>query len=125
MKKLLLCSFLLIGTISFVQAQLPADSLKQFVGTYKFPEGTVVPQVVVALEGGGLTITSSAGVSELKHVVSDTFIVVSFEGVAVFKRDASRKIIGITIDARGYLLEGTKTDVSAFVQRRRLVAVAR
>ena len=125
MKKLLFCTFLLLGMSSLVQAQSPADSLKQLVGTYKFPEGSVVSQVVVALEGGGLTMASSAGTSELKQVVSDTFIVVSFEGTAVFKRDANRKVIGVTIDARGYVLEGVKTDAAALIKRRRVAAVVR
>lgn len=121
MKKLLCLSFLFMAFSGLVQAQSTADTtLKQFVGTYTFPEGSVVSEVTVAFdEKEGLTIASSAGVSELKRIAADTFSVVIYEGTAVFKRDANKKVNGVTIDARGYLLEGTRSDPAAFLYRNR------
>jgi hypothetical protein len=118
MKKLLCLSFMLMVFAGFAHAQ--ADTaLKQFVGTYSFPEGSVVAQVTVAWdEKAGLTMSSSAGTSDLKRIGSDTFSIVSFEGTAVFKRNSEKKVTAITIDARGYLLEGVRSEAAALLNRR-------
>jgi hypothetical protein len=120
MKKLFFFLFVTITSFSFAQAQAPADTtLKQYIGTYNFPDGSVVASVMVALEQSGLTMSSSAGTSELRKLGVDTFMVVSFEGTAVFKRNADKKIIGVTIDARGYLLEGTRSEPTGMLLRRK------
>ena len=101
------------------QAPAPKDTaaLQQYVGKYKFPEGSVVAEVVVALEGDGLTMSSSAGTSALEKKGDDLYVIVQFQGTAKFNRNADKKIIGISIEAMGYQLEGTKTDGTIAVRK--------
>ena len=70
----------------------------------------MVTEVMVMLEGGNLTMSSSVGTSPLEKKEEDVFVITQFQGTAKFNRDASKKIIGITINAGGYLLEGTRTE---------------
>ncbi len=116
MKKWLLFFCLSLGMVAVLQAQqspAPKDStLQQYVGKYKFPEGSVVAEVIVALEGEGLTMTSSAGTSALEKKSDDLYTIVQFQGTAKFNRNADKKIIGVSIDAMGYQLEGTRSDAS-------------
>jgi hypothetical protein len=118
MKKICFLLFATIASISFAQAQTPTDSLKQYLGTYKFPDGTVITEVVVTLDQNILNMSSTAGTSELQKLGVDSFSVVNFQGTAKFKRNADKKVVGITIDARGYLLEGTKSETTAYLLRR-------
>jgi hypothetical protein len=106
MKKLLL--FLLIAVISVTtNAQ---DSLQQYVGKYIFPDGSVVPDVEVTINDGALIMSSVAGISSLVRSGVDSFTVTEFSGLAVFKRGDDKKVIGVYIDAAGYILEGKKQD---------------
>ncbi len=116
MKKILLLLSMGICFLSVVNAQTaPADSsLKQFVGKYVFPDGSVIAGVTVALENGALTMSSSAGVSALVKKEEDLYEITAFNGTAKFKRDDNKKIIGVTVDARGYLLEGVKSEGGSF-----------
>jgi alanine racemase len=86
------------------------DTLQQYTGKYKFPEGSVVAEVEVTYADGTLTMNSSAGSTVLRHDKDDIFTLVSFEGTAIFTRNAQRKIIGVHIEAMGYTLDGTKED---------------
>jgi hypothetical protein len=114
MKKIVLLGFcMLVGTIMAQAQSAPADStLKEFTGKYKFPEGSVVLEVNVALDNGNLTMSSSVGNSALEKQGEDTYSIVQFQGTAKFNRDSNRKIIGVSIVAMGYQLEGTKTDTT-------------
>jgi len=106
--------FFLIAVIAFAAAHAQADTtLKQFTGKYNFPAGSVVSDVTVILDGTALTMTSSAGTSDLTKAGIDSFNVVAFQGIAAFKRDSNNKIIGVIIDAMGYHLEGAKEAVTA------------
>jgi hypothetical protein len=87
------------------------DTLQQYAGKYKFPEGSVVAEVEVVYADGALTMNSSAGSSVLRFEKDDQFTIVSFDGTAVFTRNAQRKITGIHIEAMGYTLDGTKEEV--------------
>ncbi|NCI47470.1 hypothetical protein [Sediminibacterium soli] len=120
MKKILTL-FILLFSILCTQAQSKVDTalLRPYVGTYVFPEGSVVAQVVVSMGSNGLLIASSAGESDFNRIAADTFSIVSFQGLAVFRRDEQKKISGIVIDARGYLLEGKKTEPTGYLIRRR------
>ncbi|MDE3143541.1 MAG: hypothetical protein KGL19_05270 [Bacteroidota bacterium] len=89
-----------------------AMALQQFTGKYKFPDGSVVTEITVTIEDGVLTSNSTAGTSVLEKISADTFSVVSFQGTAVFKRDANHKVTGVVVDAMGYHLEGTKDNAS-------------
>jgi hypothetical protein len=111
MKKLMLVLFSIVCSVAAFSQQTPADStLQQFTGKYKFPEGSVVSEITVILEGGNLTMSSQVGTSPLEKKEEDVFVITQFQGTAKFNRDASKKIIGVTINAGGYLLEGTRTE---------------
>src|SRR5688500_12521262 len=105
MKKLFLSLSLLTG---FLIANAQTDTLQQYAGTYVFPDGSVVPSVEVKWDNGSLTMESSAGNSSLTQVGIDSFSIVEFGGIAVFKRGDDKKINGVHIDAAGYILDGKK-----------------
>ncbi|MFT3932998.1 MAG: hypothetical protein QM726_05220 [Chitinophagaceae bacterium] len=106
MKKSIQLFLLLLVVGSAVHAQ--DTTYKEFVGKYKFPAGSVVEEVIVNLESGALSMNSSAGASALEKIKGDTFNVVAFNGIAVFKRDENKKVIGVHVDASGYVLDGEK-----------------
>jgi hypothetical protein len=111
MKKLFLLLLLLCGACSYLLAQEPAtpdSTLQQYVGKYVFPEGSVVPDVVVTLDNGALHMTSTAGESPLEKQGDDLYAITQFQGTAKFNRNTDKKIVGVSIDAQGYKLEGTK-----------------
>lgn len=115
MKKMLLFFFFSVGMVLMAQAQeAPAakdSTLQHYVGKYKFPDGSVVAEVTVALVDGALEMSSSAGTSALeKQEAEDLYTIVQFQGTAKFVRDANKKVIGVSINAMGYLLEGTKSE---------------
>ena len=101
----------LFSVVAFSQEVPTSDStLKQYTGTYKFPEGSVVAEISVIIDGGGLVMTAPVGSSPLEKREEDLFFIVQFQGTAKFNRDASRKVTGVTINAMGYVLEGTRTE---------------
>lgn len=106
MRKHLLSALIMITAAVNTYAQ--DSTQQQVIGTYKFPEGSVVPEVIVTFEGGGLKINSTAGTSSLELIKGDTFNIVSFNGTAVFKRNEAQKVVGVHIDASGYVLDGVK-----------------
>ena len=120
MKKLLFFFCFGIGVVSMANAQeTPSQdsSLQQYVGKYRFPDGSVILEVNVALENGILITTSSAGVSPLEKQSEDLYYITNFQGTAKFNRDANKKVIGVTINAKGYLLEGVKVEGIALLNR--------
>ena len=101
----------LFSVVAFSQEVPTSDStLKQYTGTYKFPEGSVVAEISVMIDGGGLVMTAPVGSSPLEKREEDLFFIVQFQGTAKFNRDASRKVTGVTINAMGYVLEGSRTE---------------
>ena len=119
MRKLFFTFLVTLASISFAHAQTPADSLKQYTGTYQFAEGSVIPEVVVTLDGSTLNMGSSAGTSELRKLGVDSFSIVNFDGTAKFKRNADKKVIGVIVDAKGYLLEGLRSESTGYLLRRK------
>lgn len=122
--------FLLFGfTLCFfmmAQAQegsKDSSNLNEFTGKYVFPGGSVITHVEVKLENGALTITSAAGTSPLVKQEGDLYSITANSGTAKFNRDANKKVIGVSIDARGYQLEGTKEaeNSSALIQKKEFV----
>jgi hypothetical protein len=85
----------------------------------------VVAEVTVMLEGANLTMTSSVGTSPLEKKEEDVFVITQFQGTAKFNRDASKKIIGITINAGGYLLEGTRTEEGLTLSSGRVMTLSK
>ena len=73
----------------------------------------MISEAQVTLESGALSVTSSAGVSPMQKQGEDLFAITQFQGTAKFKRDANKKITGVSISAMGYELEGTKIEGAA------------
>lgn len=109
MKKMILFSLLFLG-ISFAASAQTDSTMKDFVGKFKFPEGSPVNEIVVSLENGALSMTSSVGTSPLEKTAEDVFTITQFQGTATFKRNEAKKVIGVSINAMGYSLEGTKEE---------------
>ena len=114
MKKLFL-SLCLLTSFLIVSAQ--TDTLQQYAGAYVFPDGSVVPSVEVKWDNGSLTMESAAGNSSLTQVGIESFSIVEFSVIAVFKRGDDKKINGVYIDAAGYILEGKKQFNGIFLSR--------
>ncbi|HKZ65899.1 MAG TPA: DUF3471 domain-containing protein, partial [Chitinophagaceae bacterium] len=100
-------------TVLNAQQTLSADSLQEYTGKYKFPEGSAVTEITVALENGVLYASSAQGNSELKKIEKDIFEVVAYSGKATFKRDDQAKLKGVTIEIEDLVLEGTKEESSS------------
>ena len=83
-------------------------TLNEYVGTYKFPEGSAVLSVDIKIENGALMANSSAGSSALEKISKDTFNLVSYSGTVYFTRDADKKVNGIKIEVQDTVLEGKK-----------------
>ncbi len=108
MKKLFLSLFAVLS-FSLVNAQV--DSLQEYTGKYKFPDGSPVTEIGVVLENGTLTATSVMGNSELRKTdTKDVFEVVAYSGTATFKRNTESKITGLQIQVQDINMEGSKTE---------------
>jgi outer membrane protein assembly factor BamB len=122
--------FLLFGfaLCFFLMAQAQEGSkdssgMKELTGKYVFPSGSVIPHVEVKVENGALVIVSAAGTSPLVKQEGDLYSISANSGTAKFNRDTNKKVIGVSIDARGYQLEGTKEAESsvAMIQKKEFV----
>ncbi len=109
MRKIILLSLLLWG-ISFTASAQADSTMKEYVGKYLFPEGSPVTEIDVILENGALSMASAVGTSSLEKTAEDVFTITQFQGTATFKRNEDKKIIGVSINAMGYSLEGTKQE---------------
>jgi hypothetical protein len=87
-----------------------ADSLQQYTGKYKFPDGSVVTEVTITLSDSTLTITSAIGSAPLQKRQTDEFEIVGYGGTATFKRNAEGKVNGVVILVGDVNIDGTKTD---------------
>jgi len=109
MKKPFLFLFAIAAFMTVGAQQNPeTDSLKEYTGKYKFPEGSVVTEVNITIENGVLFAGSAMGSSELKRIEKDLFEVVTYAGKAIFKRNEEAKLIGVRIEVEDLILEGTK-----------------
>ncbi len=109
MKKWLVFSFMLIGLSIGVSAQTDT-TLQQYTGKYKFGEGSVIAEAIVNIDNGSLVVVTSYGSSPMIKQAEDVFTVTAFQGTAAFKRNDDKKVIGVSINAMGYSLEGTKEE---------------
>jgi hypothetical protein len=101
-----------VFAFSFANAQTPspADSLKEYTGKYKFPEGNPVTEITVSLENGVLTALSAIGSSELKHSEGDIFEIVAYSGIATFKRNGDGKVNKVRVQVNELDMEGEKAE---------------
>lgn len=109
-------SLLIMVCVMSVKAQADS-SLKEYTGRYVFPDGNIVADVTVILDGEELSMTSSAGTSGLTKLGVDSFSVVEFGGIALFKRTEEGKINGVHIEAAGYIMDGVKEESSELSYR--------
>ena len=109
MKKFFLLVLTITGFVTLNAQQTPStDPLLEYTGKYKFPEGSAVAEMTVALENGVLYASSAQGSSELKKIEKDVFEIVAYSGKATFKRDVKEKLNGVKIEVEDLILEGTK-----------------
>lgn len=121
MRKLILFFFATVCIIS-VHAQSPAiDSLKEFTGKYKFPDGSPVTEVTLTIENGTLFGASAMGSSEFRRIDKDLFEIVAYSGTATFKRNEQSKINGVKIEVEDLILEGTKSEAAFQPDRYKLL----
>ena len=113
MKQVLFVFFFMAG-ISFAAFSQADSTHRQYLGKYNFPSGSVVPMVEITGDSlTALTMYSEAGTSPMKHEGVDSFTIVNFNGSAAFRRnDSTRQIIGVHIEAMGYVLDGEKVNGS-------------
>jgi len=107
MRKLFMLSFLVLAAFA-VNAQ--TDTLQQYTGKYKFPEGSVVSEINVTVESGVLMAGSVMGNTELKKTEGDVFEIVNFGGTATFKRNTDGKIISVRVQVSDVDMEGAKQE---------------
>ena len=112
--------FVLFFTIS-ISLCAQDSTYNELVGKYKFPAGSIIEEATVTLTSGVLSMRSAQGVSVLEKMQGDTFNVVSFNGICIFKRNDAKKIVGVHVDASGYIMDGVKDDAgdkskSLFIQ---------
>ncbi len=107
MKKIafLFVAFLALGYSAKAQ---DTDTLKQYVGKFNFPEGSIVPSVSVTAENGKLSFSSIQGTGSLEKLGVDSFSIPEYQGTCKFVRNAEQKVTGVVIDVMNYHLEGTK-----------------
>ena len=107
MKKALLSFFVLFCFLS-VNAQ--TDSLQQYIGKYKFPDGSPVTEITVSLDNGMLMASSAMGTTELKLTTTvDVFEIAAYGGTATFRRKEG-KIAGVQVLVGDINMEGEKTE---------------
>ena len=111
MKKLLLLLFALSGTFILSAQQTPkSDSLTEYIGKYKFPDGSEVTEIRIVVENGVLWAKSDKGDSELKRIEKDSFEVVTYTGTATFKRDEKGKVNVLHIAVGDLIMDGTRSE---------------
>jgi len=110
MKKFVLFVFTVICVIH-LNAQ--DTTLNEYVGTYTFPEGSIVPTVEIRIENGSLMASSPAGSSALEKISKDTFNLVSYSGTVYFIRNTENKIDSIKIETQDVILQGKKETSAA------------
>ncbi|MGQ0739337.1 MAG: hypothetical protein ACT4OJ_09780 [Bacteroidota bacterium] len=93
------------------------DSLQEYTGKYKFPDGSPVTEIGVLLENGVLTATSVMGNSELRKTDNkDVYEIVAYAGTATFKRGDDGQIKTLRIQVQDVDMEGAKTEGGIYLE---------
>ncbi len=110
MKKSLLILLLVVSAfVVNAQAIAGADSLQHYVGKYVFSSGSPVAETVVVVKNGVLYATSDMGETELtKTGEADVFVIVTYSGLATFKRDGDGNVVSVKIEVGEMAFEGKK-----------------
>ena len=116
MKRIFFSVFLIFG---FLAVNAQTDSLEQYKGKFKFPDGSPVTEITLTVENGTLMASSAMGSTEFKRTsTADVFEIPAYSGTATFKRTEG-KITGVQIQAGDVNMEGTKTEGLAIDRLRR------
>lgn len=109
MSLLLVVCFAFLGINAHAKNALPFNppltiasdttALIEYKGIYKFEEGAPVSKVTIVIEKEELWAESAQGSFVLKPVDKqpDNFTIAEIEAEVVFKRNADKKIIGISV----------------------------
>lgn len=116
MKKILLLSTLLLGVFISIQAQ--DSTLTQLTGKFKFGEGSPVQEVVITVDNGALLIGSAMGSSVLQKTGEDEYLIPDFQAALIYKRDSNKRVVGLTINVSGMVLEAVKVEAASFVDEK-------
>jgi hypothetical protein len=107
MKKVILSLFVLFG---FLTVNAQTDSLQQYLGKFKFPDGSPVTEITIAVDNGLLMATSAMGTTEFKPTSTvDVFEIVAYGGTATFKKKEG-KVTSLQIQVGDIDMEGEKTE---------------
>jgi len=99
--------FIMFG---FIAVNGQTDSLKQYIGKYKFPDGSPVSEITITVENGLLMASSAMGSTEFKPTSTvDVYEIVAYGGTATFKRK-EEKITSVQILVGDVNIEGVKTE---------------
>lgn len=94
----------------FLAVNAQTDSLQQYTGKYKFPDGSPVTEITVTVENGLLMAASAMGSTEFKPTSTPgVFEIVAYGGTATFKKTEG-KVTSVQIVAGDVNIEGTKTE---------------
>lgn len=102
------------AALFFMQSAIHAQSVTmdtvyaQYLGTYKFPDGSAVNEIEISWADTILTITSDQGSAMLTKVAVDSFTMSAYDGIIAFKRTADNKVNQIYIYVMGMTLIGDK-----------------
>lgn len=105
-KALLLIAVFIISALS-LKAE---ESLQEYAARYKFPQGSMIPEISVVFENGALSLTSPLGTSVIEKTTDDHFNIPNYKGTAVFVRNSAKKITGIKIEMKGVSLSGNREE---------------
>ena len=108
-------AFIIVMTSLVSQAQ--TDSLADYTGKYKFPDGSPVTEIGVVIENGILTATSVMGNTELRKTDNkDVFEIVAYGGTATFKRGEDGKVKMLRVQVQDVDMEGMRQEAAVFLQ---------
>ena len=110
MKKIVLMASIMMGVMLSVHAQ--TGSFKDYFGKYTFAEGSPVAEVNITIEDTVLTINSAMGATGLQKKGIDTFYLAAYDAPVVFKRDANKVVVSISILVQGMELIGKKVSTA-------------
>ncbi|MEO7982838.1 MAG: hypothetical protein ABI688_02030 [Bacteroidota bacterium] len=107
MKKFFLSFCILFG---FITLNAQTDSLQQYTGKYKFPDGSPVAEITVTVDNGLLMASSTMGSTEFKPTsTADVYEVVAYSGTATFRKKEG-KVTGLQILVGDLIMEGVKSE---------------
>lgn len=116
MKKILslLIITLFIGAAGYARTTNFPDTtgFYQYIGDYKFPEGSFVDSVNISFSDSVLVGSSTQGSTTLTKLGVDSFKLDNYDGTLVFKRDESNNVKTMILEVDGNTIIGEKISVN-------------